>query len=368
MRRQQRPGLDLISIGTPECCDFDLTLFPLPNEDFNAMLYRLEDVLSEFKAIPVLQFAFGSVESLRGGPAAMQRVFGGNEWPVTWIDGVGATTKGLGGLQVLAVSNRKVTRVKHQGQVVGSIFDNGPARNFLLGGLGTSVPGAPKPEQTRVALEELQSLLASHGFSMGEVVRTWFYLEDILSWYDDFNKVRTSIYKQHAFRVGSLPASTGVAAKNPAGSALGLAAWAVQSVNGGVFPAREIISPLQCPAPAYGSSFSRAVEIDLPAGRRLLVSGTASIEPGGKTVWGDNPQQQIQLTMEVVYALLKSRGMDFKDIARASLYFKQPEYVAAFSDWCARHSQKLTAGLPIHCDICRGDLLFEIELDTVIAG
>jgi enamine deaminase RidA (YjgF/YER057c/UK114 family) len=122
---------------------------------------------------------------------------------------------------------------------------------------------------------------------------------------------------------------------------------------------------MQCAATNYGSSFSRAVEVKLPVGRRLLVSGTASIEPGGKTVWMGDIQKQIKLSMEVVDSILKSRGMTFCDTVRASLYFKRSEYSAAFAEWCSHSGFKLLPGVPIHCDICRDDLLFEIELDTV---
>jgi len=207
--------------------------------------------------------------------------------------------------------------------------------------------------------------LQSNGFALGDVARTWFYIDKILSWYDDFNKARTAIYKNHTFRVGSLPASTGVAGENPLNPALALAAWAVQSRGKSNHPAREIISPMQSPASDYGSSFSRAVEIQLPVGRRLLISGTASINADGKTAWVGDVKRQIDLSMEVVDRILKSRGMSFADAARATAYFKRPEDSAALADWCARHDCQLPA-LLVHCDICRNDLLFEIELDAII--
>jgi enamine deaminase RidA (YjgF/YER057c/UK114 family) len=144
-----------------------------------------------------------------------------------------------------------------------------------------------------------------------------------------------------------------------------MAAWAIQAVDEAVYPATEILSPLQGPAASYGSAFSRAVEIALPAGRRLLVSGTASIEQSGATMWVDDVGRQIELTMEVVEALLGSRGMGFRDTCRAALYFKRRDFAQAFADWCARHDLASLTGLPIHCDICRDDLLFEIELDAV---
>src|SRR5450759_6025433 len=102
----------------------------------------------------------------------------------------------------------------------------------------------PPAEQTRQTLEKLKIVLAQAGFDLADTVRTWFFLENILSWYDDFNHARTKIYSGVKFRTGSLPASTGVGAKNPAGTALALAAWAFRplEINS---RAEEVPSPLQ---------------------------------------------------------------------------------------------------------------------------
>jgi enamine deaminase RidA (YjgF/YER057c/UK114 family) len=365
MERQRRAGLELTRSGERGDCLLDLTLHPLAGEGLEGMLRRLDAVLREEGAVPVLQLAFGALETLRGGELLMRQVFGDRRCPTTWVDGAGAPGGGLGGIQVLAVSERPVTRVVLGDRTVASVFGDGPTRHCLVGGLGDAAPAAPRADQARLAIEGLGTLLRSQGFLLGEVVRTWFYLDDILSWYDDFNGVRTSIYAGHRFRLGTLPASTGVSGRNPAGSALALAAWAVRPASAVDYPAAEVLSPLQGPAASYGSAFSRAVEIALARGRRLLVSGTASIDADGATAWAGDVGRQIGLTMEVVEAVLASRGMSLDDAARSTLYFRRPEHAAAFSAWCARHDRTLPSGLAIRADICRGDLLFEIELDAV---
>jgi enamine deaminase RidA (YjgF/YER057c/UK114 family) len=196
-------------------------------------------------------------------------------------------------------------------------------------------------------------------------VRTWFFLENILSWYDDFNQARTKVYSGVKFRTGSLPASTGVGAKNPAGTALALAVWAFRPLENSA-RAEEVASPLQCPAPTYGSSFSRAMELASDAGRRLHISGTASIAPGGKTLWLGDVRKQVELTMDVVEAMLRARGFTFADLTRATAYFRHPSDAGVFTDWLAENRLTEMPVVSAQCDVCRDDLLFELEAEAAV--
>jgi enamine deaminase RidA (YjgF/YER057c/UK114 family) len=165
------------------------------------------------------------------------------------------------------------------------------------------------------------------------------------------------------FRTGSLPASTGVGAKNPAGTALALAVLAFRPLEKNS-RAEEVASPLQCPAPAYGSSFSRALEISSEAGSRLHISGTASIAPGGKTLWVGDVRKQVELTMDVVEAILRSRGLTFADLTRATAYFRHATDADVFAGWLAANRLTAMPMVAAQCDVCRDDLLFELEAEA----
>jgi hypothetical protein len=78
-------------------------------------------------------------------------------------------------------------------------------------------------------------------------------------------------------------------------------------------------------------------------------------------------ENQIALTMEVVGAILQSRRMSWADTSRAIAYFKDIEDAPLLDEYRRR---KHLPHIPIavaHGDICRGDLLFEIEIDAVSA-
>lgn len=106
------------------------------------------------------------------------------------------------------------------------------------------------------------------------------------------------------------------------------------------------------------------MEISSPAGRRLFVSGTASISPDGRTLWQEDVRQQVAQTMQVVEAILQSRNFSLSDLTRATAYFKRRTDVRVFQEWCATRGQIFIPAILTNCAVCRGDLLFELELDA----
>ena len=111
----------------------------------------------------------------------MRQVFGEIRWPVTWVEGAACDDHPIAGIHAFAFSAGRVNPVTLHGRVVGSVFDEGAIRHCLLGGLGPDSLSASRPDQFRQTLANLQNALAQAGFSLGDVVRTWFYLEDLLT-------------------------------------------------------------------------------------------------------------------------------------------------------------------------------------------
>jgi enamine deaminase RidA (YjgF/YER057c/UK114 family) len=209
----------------------------------------------------------------------------------------------------------------------------------------------------------MEEALCQADMTFLDVARTWLYLDRILEWYDELNAVRSAFFKERGVFDNLVPASTGVGSPNPNGTAIVADVFAVKP-KGPEATVFAVPSPLQCPAPEYGSSFSRAVEIDTPDCRRLLVSGTASIEPGGATVHVGDVEKQIDLTMRVVEAILESRNMGWDDVTRAIAYFKNCEDMPAFNDWTSSGGPFPMPVVVAQSDICRDDLLFEVEVDA----
>lgn len=362
--RHRTPGLDVTSLHAAPYREWHLTLRPLPGESLAATACRLAAALRQTGAAVVRHEVFGPlaarVETLR----SLQQELGVMDWPVMWGGGGVGAAGALAGMHVFAVAGVAVQTLHFSGRPIGRVFHDGQARHCLLGNVQSADLSAPKITQAQATFENLEKALSEVDMNLSHVVRTSFFLDDILSWYGPFNTVRTDFFRQRRIFSGLVPASTGVGGRNPAGAAVVAGAWAVQAADGSA-SAREVASPLQCPAPDYGSSFSRAVQLAAPGGRRLLLSGTASIAPNGHSAHSGDPGRQVALSLEVVEAILASRGLDFADVTRMTAYFKRLEDAPVFEAWLARRGLDSLPWLATQADICRDELLFELELDAV---
>jgi enamine deaminase RidA (YjgF/YER057c/UK114 family) len=209
-------------------------------------------------------------------------------------------------------------------------------------------------------LEKGESVLKQFGADFLSVPRTWMWLKDILSWYDDFNKVRSDFFTERGL-IGdgtrqSMPASTGIGLGPDNGGHCAMDLIAVlEPVDCTEY--LQVTGKQHC-ALNYGSAFSRASKTTTPAGKTVFVSGTASIDADGATTNIGDAAGQINTTIENVRAVLKEMQAGEKDLVQAIAYCKTIEVEQVFNsikgnlDW---------PWITVICDICRPDLLFEIE-------
>ncbi len=363
--RHQQEGLYQVRLKGPGLAETFLSLSSLPSESPAALFQRLYRYLGDNPELHVVrQDVFGVVPDASGaGPHAYR--LSGRDWPATWV---GHTSNGVSspvaGIQIQALEGRRGETVFWRNRPVGTHFEDEHARYCVLAGLGPAVAGAPRRNQTREVLELMEECLQGAGFEFRDVIRTWFYLDDILDWYGDFNLERNQFFKARGVFDGIVPASTGVGGSNAAGTALVADLLAVRPKDNRS-RCLAVPSPLQSSALDYGSSFSRAVELDLPGQRRLYVSGTASILPNGRTAHEGDVDAQVKLTMEVVEAILASREMTWNDVVRGIAYFKHLRDTPALRSWLAARGLVAWPVIISQNDICRDDLLFELEVDAV---
>lgn len=284
--------------------------------------------------------------------------------PVVWLQGDACKDGSLYSMQAVALSGLNPLPVSFNGRDMGFTYEDEHARYCRLRGVIPQNLKASRMDQTRSAFETMDAALKLNGFKFTDTVRTWIYLDQLLEWYGEFNTVRTQYFNETGVFDHMVPASTGIGAGNQYGAAIMMDVLAVKPKSDSL-TIQEVISPMQNPALDYKSSFSRAVEMAYPAHKNLLISGTASIDPSGATAHLDDPEKQIRLTLDVIKAILDSRGMGWNDLFRGIAYFKDMSYLPIYEHIAAELG---IARFPLaisHADVCRHDLLFEIEVDAV---
>ncbi len=363
LSRVRQPRLDIVRLARMGSARFFVTDAPGGDGGPEPLALEIGEFLKKHGAHVAAMDLFGPSDRQTETLAALGRTCGPVDWPVTWIDGSACAGKGPIAAQFYAIAGATKPIVL-DGQTVGTMVEDCDARFVVFSGLKPADVTASRGEQTRSLINQLERALAVAGMDFHNVVRTWLYCDRILEWYDELNRVRNEFFRERGVYDRLVPASTGVGTGNPFGAALVADALAVAPLKPGA-SIKSLPSPLQCPAPAYGSAFSRAVEIVLPGCRRLYISGTASIHPEGETAHVGDVDAQVDLSMRVVKGILDSVGYDWKDINRAVAYFKRPEDSGAWDRWVKANNIPAIPIVVVKADICRDDLLFEVEVDAL---
>ena len=128
----------------------------------------------------------------------------------------------------------------------------------LIGGVLPASLSASPGRQAEEAFRALEAALGELGMDFSHVVRTWIYADRILTWYGELNRARDAFFREKGVYDRFVPASTGIGWTGGSGARIVLGAYAVKAKRPGALTVAALPSPLQCPALAYGSSFSRA--------------------------------------------------------------------------------------------------------------
>ncbi|MGD2095877.1 MAG: hypothetical protein PVH77_12790, partial [Phycisphaerales bacterium] len=222
----------------------------------------------------------------------------------------------IAGVQVYAITadNRpEVIRIDEK--LCGRAINTTGCKYLTLSGL--SIPqAANNTDQAKTMMQKAESVLRQFEAGFLSVPRTWMWLKDILSWYDDFNHVRTQFFTENKL-IGdgtrqSMPASTGIGLGPADGCDCAMDLTAVLEPKNSI-KFLQAIGKQQC-AMEYGSAFSRASEAITPAGKTVFVSGTASIDADGITTNIGDASGQIATTIDNVRAVLSDMNCKDEDV------------------------------------------------------
>ena len=237
------------------------------------------------------------------------------------------------------------------------------------------------------AFQQMQRHLVAAGISFEQVVRTWIYVNQITDGpdgrqrYQELNRARTEFFQNLRLCAKNrtpgapetiYPASTGIGTR---GTGIAMCCMALDSQRADVF-LMPLENPQQTAAYDYQAlyspqspKFSRAMAVVQGHFVTTLVSGTASIVDALTCHPGDIVRQTEQ-TIDNIERLIAPEnfahhgmpgaGATLRDIAKLRMYVKHQEDYEKCREVCERLLPRVPA-IYLHADVCRPDLLVEIE-------
>jgi enamine deaminase RidA (YjgF/YER057c/UK114 family) len=293
--------------------------------------------------------------------------------PVTYVEGRPPWGEGLAGIIIHAVSSDSagdVWTIMDGGEPCGRGWRRNGSAYLMLQNIQGE--GASRPSQVRRMFERAESILRDNGASYKNVARTWLYLSEILKWYPDFNKARSEKYGEFGIMPGPgdtrllLPASTGIGADTPSGAAASMDLLAIVGKDDRTSPVRKLTNRKQLDAFRYGAAFSRGAVIKENDVTIIQISGTAAIDEHGVSLYPGDIRAQINCTFDKIDSLLKQEGAGLADICAATVFVKLPEHVEMFWEIAAERGLEDFPAVCVVADVCREELLFEIDAEAAV--
>jgi KamA family protein len=218
------------------------------------------------------------------------------------------------------------------------------------------------------ALGRVGSLIKQHGFEPTDIVRTWIYLSDIKRDYSAFNEARRRFFTDSGIDFGpqaaQVPASTCIEGRSAAQSLITIDVYCIDRRRSQCRTTRAYNTrqpeaegkhyPMQ-------PTFARGMLIEDGGHRELQISGTASINDRGESVFIDDPAAQIRATLENVRSLLAQQQLTVDDICQATYHFKDAATLACFREVSAELGYAAIQGPCVLTNVCRPELLFELD-------
>ncbi len=299
------------------------------------------------------------------------------ENPVTYVEGRPPWGEGFAGVLIQACSADKVWTIRDRDVACGRGWRRNGFTHLVLQNITGKCSGLEnsenRPAQVRMMLDRAERVLRENGVSYRNVMRTWFYLPDILDWYAAFNKARNEKYGEFGIMPGPgdkellLPASTGIKGETLSGAAT-MDLIAIAGETGARPVVKQLTNTAQLDAFRYGSAFSRGAVIQEGEVSLIEISGTASIDQHGKSQFVGDIHGQINCTFEKIERLIAREGAGLEDIAAATVYVKRPEYAEMFWEAARKRGLEEFPAVCIVADVCRDELLFEIDAEAAIVG
>lgn len=263
-------------------------------------------------------------------------------------------------------------------------------KEIWVAGLGLGLFESDTRSAAEAAFNQMKAILEKEGMSFNHVVRQWNYIGNILEVrnnyqnYQIFNEVRTEFYQKYR-TVHGYPAATGIGMKLGGVNIDFCAVMADEALK-----VKPIENPNQVNAYEYDQKvlrgmppegmtakhppqFERALLLTREVKSTLFISGTASIL-GQETIGTDDVEKQTLVTIDNINNLTDQKRIgqmysgthqEWGKFILIRVYVRNQKDFSAVQAICNEKFHDVPMTL-IESDICRDDLLVEIEAEFLI--
>lgn len=247
----------------------------------------------------------------------------------------------------------------------GNIFKSNGLTHIFTPNL-RGVENYDPQSQTEQIFRNYVGLLENFNGKLNEnSIRTWLYVRDIDSDYDDIIKGRKNVFEENSLsKETHYIASTGIEGRtSERGYRVFMDAYSILGIK------KEQIKFLHapahlCPTHKYGVTFERGTEVLYGDRKHVFISGTASINNQGKIVNSNNVSKQTERTIENISALLDEAECSLEDLASAIVYIRDTADYPVVKNIIEQQLHFIPYTILL-APVCRAGWLIEIECMAV---
>jgi enamine deaminase RidA (YjgF/YER057c/UK114 family) len=264
---------------------------------------------------------------------------------------------------------------------------------FWFAGIEGSAIENTISQSAESAFRQLLAAFLQLGLSFNQIVRQWNYVEQIFGFeasglhqrqnYQLFNEVRSEYYSRHLTNP-DFPAATGIGVAHHGVSIECMAVAGDENLK-----IISLSNPEQLDSWQYGQTvlkgkpkkhltsnqppqFERAKLMISGNQSRVFISGTASIA-GQETIGLNDVEEQTRIAIDHIELLTGKKNLKFHapqltvipdQYACVRVYVKNEADIPAVKAICRNHFGKVPLSF-VQADICREDLLVEIEAEKI---
>lgn len=217
--------------------------------------------------------------------------------------------------------------------------------------------------QTRLLFDRYRS--AAAGLDMAtHLVRTWIYVRDIDANYAGVVRARNDVFAEEGLsHENHYIASTGIGGGSESRSALVsmdfLTFPGIKESDKSYLRALSHLSPTH----DYGVAFERGVKLSLPEGARYFISGTASIDSGGRVLHEGDVTAQADRLLENISALLEEGGSSLEEARYFVVYLRDISDFPKVDGYMRRRFPRVPRVI-LEGRVCRPSWLIEMETEA----